>query len=1216
MIRHMDKLNYSIYKDTEIKNIDNYLLFKDGFTINEDTILYSIENKKKVEALKEKYEFVKYRLKYKSYSLFFTEQEFKNSQSKSFLTYEVISIDKKRKVAKLKVPVNTKINSIDGSEIIESNNLLFAINIDTVNENLFDLPKDSKEEFDKTNGKIINYINKYNEIYLNTENEYINISEAIEKDLIKFKRKYQSNNVELKNVLLYNNRVIGKIELANRIDVSTNFAPMVSLSGVDIELTVGIAASLENMEELISIENNDQLTGAISYNQYNKGDVIYAKDVNKLYLVANELLEIDIYNTYYSYKMPEFEYEAGQLWADLNTSALFIYDGMIWKLLSKPSLLQLSKKIELDNIFETGINNSLELYGTNNQEDNTILEMVISKNIVTDIEFPLGNQFIDNVYVNGKEITNFHEAGWGIHFFDALKAGDHVQLLLKTERSYRWFRAKVVNNTHITVNSPYEINYIQKVIVNNKSYFVNEFNNNIIALKDLISFNNEDISITECDKVYVKAQISDKLSDIYPKFKVEYKESKDYTKVPFNMARHRFDEIMITNNGQQVIINAFTIFNPDDLYAYYDLTEPDIIRFNRLIRPEDNIIVQFVSNSVCLYNPESTIENLLTEKDIDDKLILMNALNPLDDKVTITSLDQQLLDYINRVEDEEMKYAVANIGSLSELKKNEIEELQSLIDDYNKASNPDRSATAGLISPVIESSILAPTTVDGSTPELTIPPGTVSPEQAKDEQNLGIKIGRKELSNSTNIDNFNLKHGLPSIASNSIKERSAKIDKENKYNFYITKEFMHARKRLKEFLYNMNDRLKATIDSLNRIKDALRNLVNYLCNILCLEDILRLISTAFNNMLDALVAFFSLSWDQMLEKIKNFFISIGDKIKDAFQKFKELLDDLFGNVLDKFLEMWEKFKEALQMMFKKLFDFIDKVVDNILGAFDKIAALFNFFRPTMIGKNIDKIKSAATEKALSFTDKLANSMNGFLDKLKNFFVNIGDQLSTMWDKLMNLDIVGFIKSIDLAGVLNLICNKILKAFIDLFENALQSLEDFQRRYQNLLDKMFTDTYRSPFNDLDKLHTCAEFFKCHMDICDIIKSLLSDPDGPSFKTLIKKVTNLDKILKTWKYNKEVIKGVVNNMFTGNQGHPHDFASAFNTVTNTILTIDELAAMNHRAIENIIRSIKQAFSIDFKKNFQQIFDMQIIGKQIFNKDTAKDLWDNVKRTCVDF
>ena len=1231
MQKHQEKVSFEITNVSDYSEDIRYIYMKDGFNIKDGQIYFDLDNKKKYDNLLNTCKLHTFRIKYNSYSRFFSLNELSNEIKNNLLDYSIFDVSKKDKMVSQKVPLNTMI-STGSNKKKNLNNYVLKINYNDMVKTTFDLPDNPIIEYEKENGNIVHYINEANTLLFNSkDNKYLNIKDVIVNGLLKYMDSFTipNTNITVKNALVYNNQVVGTIENQNKLFISDSLIPSVNIHGSNLEIDIGLNATLENTEEIVYYPEVDKLIGKSSYNEYVNGDIIYFKDNNTLNLLTKDgIKNITLDNIIYSYDVPD-DYNSADLWYDMSMSCIRLYDGFNWKNLSRPSLETICKKIELDNKYLNSSNNYLEVYGYDSTEEFMTLEMTISNEITKDIQFKIDDNFIQSVFINGDEVYDYKEAAYGIHLLSPSLKSDLVQIIMSKDKEFEWVTGNVLNNTTISLSYPFDINHVRKLLINDIEYTVLNIDQNKIHIKDLKESKEQDIILNTCDRVVAKVRKSEAYSKAYPDFVVNYEPNTKIIKLPFNISENRFDQIMITNNSKEVIINPEVIYFPDDLYAYYSVNNPYEVSFNRYIQETDSIVIQFIKHEPCSFNPESMFDGQNTLKDISDKLILDSIVNFEDPKLQLNYILQKIEENIieNNVVDK--IYDEIIIGGITMDTQTEEEKLQDLIDSVAKPSNPDISENVIVNKPM--------------------PP---------------------------NIDDPILARPSNTIVRPVINIVSKNPSKNNKYNLDFTNKYMDVRNDLKGYLFDLNRKFSQTVWELTNLRNALREMIHYLCNTLCLKEIVKTIMEAFNALTSGIASLTDLINSDMLDKLKGLGQSLKDAFKNGLDKFKNMASDLFGLAKDKLMEYWGAFKTLTGNLIDKGLNMISGALDKINAIMDSIMGLYNKFKKTKIGLNIGKFKLPSWKLALpkfsgldwpslkfpklsmpnfnfnginwswssgnginwssgnginwgsikaSFgklktnmfdairrsLNKVGQFMKDTLNKIKEALGNIGSNLKEMWNKLKNFDYKSMFKSLTIENIIDFICKKLLQSLLDMLDGTLDVLRHLQRRFQNFIYKAFADNYRSPFKDLDYLKTLSNFFRSHINICDILRELWGKPDTFTLSAFIKRVTNLDRIFSEWKHNKRIIKNMagnfnpLNNGSSSNKGKITDLAGVGNALTNSILMMDELAGINEKTIERIIANLKRAFSINFKTTIGSILDKQAMSKQIFDPKKFNNL-----------
>ena len=1190
LIKHKEKYEYELRDSDIYEEVKSYIYMKDGFNIRDTEIFFSIENKKKYEALKNHFECHTFRIKYNHYSRFFNLDDLANEKANSLLDYNISRIDKKENTAYQKIPLDTEISS--GVNVKKLENYTLKITYNDIVNTPFSLPTYPVIELEKPNGSIIHYVKQTNTLLFNGRNGYYNIRDVISKGLLVYQDQYpitvNGEEKMLKDVLLFNNTVVGKLECTNKYYLDDTETVTAKIMDSDFDINLGVFAILEREEDILYYEDVDKIIGNLTYNEYMNGDIIFSKDSNKLKMVTKVcMIDLDINNIIYSYDAPDTE-KLGTLWFDIAMSALRIYDGSSWKLMSKPSLQTMCKKIELDRKFGVGGDNYLEVYGFNDPEEFSTVEMVVSSPLIYDVGFAIGDMFVDSVFVNGSEIDSYTDSTEGVHLDKPLIRGDLFQAIITKKKNFEWIDGHVLNYNYIMLSYPFVITHVKKLLINNVEYKVDSIDQNRLPVKDLIKANNGEIIVNPCDRVRAKVKTSTTISGAYPDFKVEYEENKDEVELPFEMKQNRFDNLIITNNGKEVIINPQVILQEEDLFAYYSALEPTKLRFSRKILPEDSILVQFIKHTDCEFGKESLFENSLTLKDLSDKLILDSVMSFEDPTLTLNYTLQRIDDIINNTtgqgsdgiggsgdsSDGSGKLDIDSIvdkviiGSMNVGTKTEDEKLQELIDSVCKPSNPDISEN------FLNNKPMPAPVPDKYRPLLARPSNTY------------------------------MKPTINMVIKNSSSYR--------KYNLTFTNMYMQARGELKKFLYGLNSQLSQVIADLTATREALRSMIHYLCNTLCLEEILKTLVSGFNSLVNGISKLGSLAKGDSLGKLKGLMSNLKDKLENTLKNLGASIKDMIGLAKDAAIAAWGSAKALVMNAVGQAMDLFNDIKGKLKDAWDSIKGLFNKFKKTKIGKEVGKSKKS------SFWDKLKGMMSkvgGFIKKgiaaMKKALGNLGKSLKDMWDKIKNFDYKGFFKSLSVEDIINFICNTLLKGLLKALDDILDILRYLQKRFQGFLNRLFAENYRSPFRDLQYLQTMSNFFKSHINICQILRELWADPGSYTLAKFLKRTTNLETIFRQWKHNKNVLKNMgkkFNILGKGGLMGPgaiSDVAGAGNALTNSILTMDELFGMNEKTIETIISNLKRAFTLNFKATTGSILDKNAMSKQLFDADRFKSM-----------
>ena len=1189
VFKHKEKYEYELRTSDSYEEVKSYIYMKDGFNIKDTEIFFSIENKKKYEALKNNFECHTFRIKYNHYSRFFNLDDLAEERSNSLLDYNISRIDKKENVAYQKIPLDTEISS--GVNIKKLENYTLKITFNDMVNNTFSLPQYPIIELEKPNGNIIHYIKETNTLLFNGPKGYLTIRDVISKGLLVYQDVYPVtiNGIDkyLKDVLIYNNTIVGKLECTNKYYLDDTEAVTAKIMDSDFDIGLGVFAVLEKEEDVLYYSDADKIIGNLTYNEYLNGDIIFSKETNKLKMVTKEgMINLDINNIIYSYDAPDTD-NLGTLWFDIAMSSLRIFDGSSWKLMSKPSLQTLCKKIELDRKFGVGGDNYLEVYGFNDPEEFKTVEMVISSPLIYDVGFAIGDQFVDSVFINGTEIDSYTDSTEGVHLDKPLIRGDLFQAITTKKKNFEWVDGHVLNYKYIMLSYPFVITHVKKLLINNIEYKINKIDQNRIPVKELVEVNQGDIILNPCDKVRAKVKTSTVISSAYPDFKVEYAENRDEVELPFEMKQNRFDNLIVTNNGKEVIVNPQVILQEEDLFAYYSALEPTKLKFSRKILPEDSILVQFIKHTDCEFGKESLFENSLTFKDLSDKLILDSVMTFEDPTLTLNYTLQKIDDIINKTPSQDsggnssgnndntnngidIDNTVGQIiiGGMNVDTKTEDEKLQELIDSICKPSNPDIS------------------------------------ENFLNNRPMPAPIPNKYRPIYARPSNTYMKPTINVIIKNSSSYR--------KYNLEFTNMYMASRNQLKEYLYGLNSQLSQVISDLVATRDALRNMIHYLCNTLCLEEILKTLVAGFSSLVSGISQLGSLFKGDALGKLKGLMSGLKDKLANTLKDLGASIKDLIGLARDAALAAWGSVKALVMNTVAQAMDMFNDIKGKLKDAWDAIKGLFNKFKKTEIGKKVGKNKKS------SIWDKLKGMMSkvgGFIKKgiaaMKKALGNLGNHLKDMWDKIKNFDYKGFFKSLSIEDIINFICNTLLKNLLKALDDIIDILRYLQKRFQGFLNRLFAENYRSPFRDLNYLTTMSNFFKSHINICQILRELWADPGSYTLAKFLKRTTNLETIFRQWRHNKNVLKNMgkkFNILGKGGVMGPgmiSDVAGAGNALTNSILTMDELFGMNEKTIETIISNLKRAFTLNFKATTGSILDKNAMSKQLFDTDRFKSM-----------
>lgn len=1173
MEKHIDKRYFSILKETDYNKIDDYLILKDGFNITEDALVFDMDIKDLIDSIKQKYKFIKYRLQYGSTSIFFHEENIKYYNQSNIYKYYTYDIDYKNKSIKHTYPINLKFKNNDGSNEILNNHILNFF-YDNVIEN-------TEDKSNMKNGNL--YYNKENKsLFICVDYLYKNIIDLLISGDIILEKTYEYNGIPLKNALTYNNRIIGSLkENDNFLYLKDSLNPTININGFDFNLFEGISAFIEEDEEFLYYPTIDKMVGTKTYNEYESGNILYIKELNELFIVnQNGLIKIDRQNLIYSFDYPDNVdiSDIGRIWIDKNSSTLNIYNGEIWVPMNTTPLILLGDKIASERNFGSENSNKmiLEVYGYNDQNEFNIISMNIPKDMTMDIEFPIGVNFIDSVFVNGNEIYAYDDATYGIHLHNPLLKGDKIDIVYSNKKKYIWVSGNEIDSSSIMLSNPYHIVFVKKLFLNEDEYFVTKSKNNTIKVNDLISLNeiNDMISLNHCSRIYAKVKIDQtKLSQAYPTFSIDYEENLKEIDLPFEIKNGQFDNIMITNKGEEVIINPKIILYPNKLYAFYDINIPTKIRFNRYIEQEDCINIQYVSHKRCIFGPNSYFEHNISESELEDKIIMDSVLSFEDELTSLPLLYEKIehehLESKDPVIDVDKKNIIGSLPSVSSSKNTNSDDINELIEQSTLKSNPDISIIA---------------TINRS-----IPSNSEKPIMARPSRIVEKPVVIKKSKNNKKF---------------------------NKYYFEITNSFMEYREKVKKYLEQFSKYLKMSSDYLTRIRDSFQAMINYICNMLCLEDLLKAAAKILDNIMKGIESLLNLSLKEMLEKIKNMLDSITKKIKESIEKLWEMVEIYVDSLIQKIKDFVNGVLVGIGKAIDTAVAAIEGVIDSVNGVLSKIQSLFNLFTWTNIGKSIGQFFVDTIQQVMGFFSRI------FL-AIEKFFLNLFEKTESIKKRLKNIneDIkkwstddfrisfkrISFSTYID--GIMDLICNKILGNILDTLTGLIDILNHLQKRYQDFIDKTFTVTYKSKLNSLDSLITAGDFFKSYVNICDILKEMLLTNDF-TLAGFIKRVTNLEKIIKTWISNKNTLKKIANNQLIGDgnrNGEANDFGSAMQLITNSVLGMDELIGIwkNPSAIKKIVNNLKRSYIPNFQAKSESIVDTQAMSKQLFDYKRFKNL-----------
>lgn len=1176
---HVNKSNFSTYTKTETKEIEDYIYLTDNFRIKDGNFMFDLETNEKVKELKTKYKKITYRLRYDIDSYFFNDVDLcKNlNNNKSLLDYNIYNVDLKSKILYQRVPLNTKIKSENGYINIEDS--ILKLNYNNYVKTTFDLSDDPNDELTKYNGKVVNYISNTNTVVFNDDLEYINIRDAIIEEKIKYFNSFtvRLNGIEkeINNVLVYREKfIIGTIEKCTKITQSAFGKPLININGVDFEISYGINKILKKYESVTYYELLKKFIGEISYEEYDIGNTVYFKDKNILGIISNNgITELNTDNIVYSYDMPSINKNEYKLWFNMSNSSIFLYNKESWIQLSKPNIYTIGKIINIDRKLNKGKKISLELYGYNEEEEFKLVDMFITKNVVTDVEFYLSEYFIESVYINGEEIYDYHEANWGIHLGKPLFKNDHIQIILSKNKKYEWVTGFVIDSNTLGVSSPFEVEQIKMLVINENPAFVNKIDQNRVKNTDISFLDNSPNFISECDRIYAKVLISKNICNAYPTFVIDYKDNCREIELPFDVSEFRFDKLMITNKGKEVIINPQIIINMDDLYASYDPNSPKKLKFNRLLRYDDHVIVQFINHKICPHNPENMFGQVNSKKDLDDMLIMDSIVDNSPEDVSMPLIYEELDNLINSESnipgsgsgnDNDNLPSVdssltESMPSISTQEKSDEEKIMDLVDEATLNSDPDVSKKV-----IYNNNV--PYTGDDNDKILARPSSTV----------------------------------VRPVVHTYIED-----DRYSEYNLEFTRQYMKMRDEMKNYLLDINDKLVDTIYDITRVRDSLEAMIDYVCNILCIEEILTAVIKMFNGILKSIQSLINMDFDQMVEKMKNLVENIGKALQNAIGDVLGLVGGLFGESSDAINDLIKSVTNLANQAMK----IVGKVADVIGGIMGKVGALFNMFDITTIGLKIgnffSKMIDAIAKAIMKVFDVIAGAITGFF----SLFTNFSDTLQSIIDKLdyFTSNIKDLTNGLTLAGIKDLICNKILGSILNMIDGILDILKYLQERYLDFLNKLFADRFLSKKDLWDDLWACGSFLKSHIDLCQVLRELISEGDL-TLTGFIKKVTNITEIFDTWKHNKEVLKEIVHQKRV-DDSEIDNLAGAISYLDASIRSVDELFSNNSQTIDRIINRLKDAFVPSFKKEAESVADIQAMSDQLFDPNEFKELWRKV-------
>lgn len=1178
--KHLEKSSFTIQKNTNNKSSSDYLFMKENFKITDNGLMFDLNFKDKVDTLKETFQNIMYRLKYRQDSYFFTEDDL-NKKYSSLLDYYLYDMDTKSKIAFQRIPINTKIKTENG--YIELNNKILKINFSSFNRTVFDLPSDPDDELYKENGNVVHYVYSNNSLVFNDENEYINIRDAIIDEKLTFRNSFiiNINGIEktLNNVLVYRNKFpVGTIECVSKISSTPSGMPTAIINGEEFQINYGVSYVQKKTEGISYYELLEKCIGNTTFEEYELNSTLYFLDSKKLYVVLKEgIVEVKMDNIKFSYDLPS-KYKTGDVWFNMSISAILLFNGETWVQLSKPNLYTIGKMIEVDKKMDNLGEMALEIFGYDSEDEFRLVDMFIGKNIAKDVEFYLSEFFIESVYVNGDEIYDYHEANWGIHLGSPLFKNDHIQIILSKKKRFEWVNGYINNEDFLTIASPFEVEEVKLLVINDRPAFVDKIDQNRIKLENIKYIDtNEYAYITECDRVYAKVVISKNINNFYPTFVVDYKENCREIEIPFDVSVFRFDKFMITNKGKEVIINPQMIIEMDDLYVSYDPNNPKTIKFNRSLRVDDHVIIQYVNHKICDFNPEVMFGQVNSKKDLEDKLIKESMVSNFDTSVTMP-----------------MVY----------------EELDILLNASNNIPDvPNDSEDEGEDLPIVEENPFS----------ISLP--TISKQEKSNEEKVIELINSSVFSSDPDISkNVLLNKEIPYTGSDPdtilarpsstvvrpvVKTRVEESEKCSEYNFKFTRDYFKVRDEMKNYLLDINDKLVDTIYDITRVRDAVEAMVDYVCNILCLEEMLTAMIKLFNGILKAIYDLISMSFEEFIKKLNNLIDKIAEAIKKLIQEILDMIRNIFGAIIKEITAMLM----AIINMVKQAIALVDKIFGAIGAILGKIAALFNLFDITTIGAKIGNFLSKMFEGLAKAIAKIFELIGGVIAGVLMLFVNFKDGLKMIIDKLdyFTSNIKDMTNGLTLAGIKDLICNKILGSILNIIDGVLDVLRYIQERYMDFLNKLFADRYRPRKRIWDKLKSCGSFLKSHIDLCDVLRSLISEGDL-TLTGFIKKVTNITEIFDTWKYNKEVIAEYGSHK-TSDDSEIDNLAGAISYLDSTIRAVDDMFGTNSQTIERINNRLKDAFVPNFKKEAESVADIQAMSDQLFDPDKFKELWKKV-------
>lgn len=1203
IISNTEKLDYSILNKTEFKEIDDYIYLENGFSLTENNITFTPEIKNKIDNMRSNYKMISYRLRNNENSLFFTDDDIKNDNPETLLRYAVTNVNKNEKYILVTTPINTRIKTNNDS-YVNLNNKQIKLFYSNIVPSAFDLNGRPKDDILDKNGNYVHYITNTNTVLISTEDGYKNIKDIILDEKVTYHETYETNindkQMTLNDVLIYEGIIIGSLTNTNKISLNNILKPSLRINGIEFDISNGVNAVEDKVENLIYYENLDKLVAAGTYNEYDIGNFIYYKDLNKLFLCQkNGLLEIDYSNVIFSYDSP-LEFKNGSIWFNMNLSTIHIFNGLFWTQMNRPSIKVLFEKIRTEKAIDYyGTENSLEIFAYDKNDEFQLIEMYVSNDVVTDIEFDLEDQFIESVFINGKEIYTFHDASWGMHLFNPILKGDFVQIIVSKKKKYDWVLGNVENMNTVLITHPYEVESVKKIFINDRMYNITGINHNRININDIINNYKEPLILNECDRVYAKVKLTKNISTAYPSFVVPYKQNCKEVELPFYIPEHRFDKLMITNNSETVLVNPQVILKQDDLYVRYDIKQPNKITFSRYIRKDDNIIVQFIPHKICLYNPESFLTGIQTKEDIHNSVILDSIISFEDEKVSMNLLYEEI-DRLNYEAQEEEKIL------FDKFENNGV----GLDDcDGEKPEDPDEDLGDNISN---DAGIPA----QNEYTKTNIPLPMINDLSKSDEINKIIESSTlKSNPDSTTIAMLNKstppKINKPVLCKPSqvgyrpvVKVYLKDPIRYSKYNLQITRDYFRKKDELQNYLVGISEKFANMVADLAKMRDSLRAIVNYICNILCIADILKTIVELFKMIGNAIKNLLNFKWKELWKKMNKFFEKIGNKIKEFIKKMKEAIKDAIGNIMQSIADALKALDEALNKLLESIADAFSKIGeigDQLTEVLDKLKSLFNKFNPTTIGLKIGSFFKKVLDAILLAFKKIAEAIAKAIEGFFKLFSKLFDLLAKIKAKLMDFTIhfKDFTMNLTIDGIMNLICHKILGTLMNLFDNLVDILEYLQLRFQDFLNKLFADRYRPKTNVVDKLISAGDFFKSHIDLCEVLAEMLLSKDF-TLAGFIKRVTTLYKVFRAWAYNRDVLKG----LYLDKNVHANDvegLSGAVSDMESLFVSIDEMFGLNKSTIEKLIKKLYKGFIPNFKKTTESVLDVQAMSKQLF--DTEK-------------